>query len=126
MLLVNLQERDPRFRAAAQQLLPVASLERRARHERRTARRAPTVDLPLPDTPATITIIAPRLRPVSGPQPEWRVTIGDQDERVPEDAVVPANHALHVVEDAARIAPGEQDGEPGDDDRDHCADMQEG
>src|SRR5260221_5225826 len=81
----------------------------------RPARRAPTVDLPLPDTPATITIIAPRLRPVSGPQPEWRVTIGDQDERVPADAGVPANHAPHVVADAARIALPGQDGAPGDD-----------
>src|SRR5260221_13582079 len=87
----------------------------------RPARRAPTVDLPLPDTPATITIIAPRLRLVSGPQPEWRGTNRDQDERAPQDAGVPAKHAPHAGGDGPPITPREQEGEPSDDDPHPCA-----
>jgi hypothetical protein len=46
-------------------------------------------------------------------QPEWRVLIGDQGERVADDAVVSAEDALDEAEHAAPIAAGEQDGEPG-------------
>src|SRR4029078_6179710 len=47
-------------------------------------------------------------------QREGRIAVRDQDERVPDHAVVPANHSLDEVEDAARVAPGEQDREPGE------------
>jgi hypothetical protein len=33
-----------------------------------------------------------------GPQAEWWVAVGDQQERVGGDAVVPADHALDEVE----------------------------
>ena len=48
----------------------------------------------------------------SGVQPERRVAIGDQDEGVRDDAVVPADHPLHVPEGSARVAAGEHDREP--------------
>jgi hypothetical protein len=48
-------------------------------------------------------------------QPKRRVLVGDQDERVGDDPVVPANDALHKIKHPFRIKPGEQDSEPGDD-----------
>ena len=45
-------------------------------------------------------------------QAEGRVLVGDQDERVGDDAVAPADDALDEVEQAPRVAAGEQDREP--------------
>src|SRR5712691_6918274 len=50
-------------------------------------------------------------------QSEGRVLIRDQEERVGDDAVVPAKNAFDEGEYAARVAAGEQDSEPG---HDHC------
>ena len=47
-------------------------------------------------------------------QPKRRVLVGDQDKRVGKDPVVPADDALHEIEQPSGIVLGEQDGEPGD------------
>src|SRR6266536_2546949 len=48
-------------------------------------------------------------------QPKWRVLVGDQDDRVGDNPVVPADDALHEIKQASGVVPGEQDGEPGED-----------
>jgi hypothetical protein len=56
--------------------------------------------------------------PVAGAsrlQAERRVEIGDEQQGIPDDAVVPANDPFYEVIDALRVPPGEQDGNPGDD-----------
>src|SRR5438270_6230574 len=65
---------------------------------------------------------APSLRVES----EGRVLVGDEDECVADDAVGPAEDTEDEVEEAARVAAGEQDREPGDHDRDEGCDPEEG
>src|SRR6266700_6684518 len=48
-------------------------------------------------------------------QPKWWVLVGDQDERVGDNPVMPTHDTLHEVEHPLRIVLGEQNGEPGDD-----------
>jgi hypothetical protein len=55
-----------------------------------------------------------RLR-LGSPEPEWRVPVGDQQERVGLHTKSPPADTHHVVEQRPRIASGEQDGEPRDD-----------
>ena len=64
-------------------------------------------------------------RPGSWCQSEGRVLICDQDERVGDDAVVPAEDAFDEGEYAARVTAGEQDSEPGHDHREERRDVQE-
>src|SRR5262249_27793868 len=91
----------------------------------RPATSAPTVDFPDPDTPATITITVPGLRPISRLQPKGRVAIRNQDERIRQHPVVPADHAFDEVEQAARVNAGEQDREPDEDDHEEGGDVEE-
>jgi hypothetical protein len=58
-------------------------------------------------------------------QPKRRVLVGDQDERVGNDPVVPADDALHEIKHSPRVVPGEQDGEPGDYHHHNHRDVQE-
>jgi hypothetical protein len=46
---------------------------------------------------------------------EWRVAIGDEQEGVGPDAVVPADYAFDEVKQRAWVATGGQDREPGHD-----------
>ena len=57
-----------------------------------------------------------RARRTSGTQAERRVAVGDEQKRVGLDTQRPPRHADHEVEDPSRVAAGEQDREPGDDD----------
>src|ERR1700722_20689292 len=66
-----------------------------------------------------------RAWPGSWCQPEGRVPIRDQGERVGDDAVVPAENAFDEAEYAARVEAGEQDGEPGHDHYEERRDVQE-
>src|SRR5215470_9436241 len=91
----------------------------------RLATRAPTVVLPLPDTPATITITGACCAARSLAQAERRIPVGDENERVPGDAVVPSDDSLHEVEDPARVVPSEHDREPRHDDSEEHPDIQE-
>src|SRR4051812_39410005 len=50
-----------------------------------------------------------------GAEAERRVFVRDEGERVRDDAVVPAGHALHELEEAARVATCEEDREPRED-----------
>jgi hypothetical protein len=52
------------------------------------------------------------LRSLSGSEPEGQITVGYQKERVTHHPIVPPDHALDEVEQAAGILAGEQDGEP--------------
>src|SRR5438067_4125903 len=61
----------------------------------------------------------------SSTEPKGWVLIGDQKERVPGDPVYPAKYADDEPEEALRVLAGEEDGEPGKDDRDHDADPEE-
>ena len=58
-------------------------------------------------------------------QPERRVPVRDQGERVADDAVVPAENAFDEAEHAARIAASEHYGEPGRDHDEERRDVQE-
>src|SRR5215469_6875498 len=58
-------------------------------------------------------------------QPERRVPVGDQDERVGGDPVVPAEYAFDEAEYVTGITAGEQDREPGHDHREERGDFQE-
>src|SRR5450755_688922 len=58
-------------------------------------------------------------------QPERRVPIGDQYERVGGDPVVPAEHTFDEAKYATRVTAGEQDREPGHDHREERGDLQE-
>src|SRR5229473_1048318 len=53
--------------------------------------------------------------------PERRVLVGHQGEGVAVHPVDPAEHADDVIEQAAGIGSGEEDGEPGRDHRHHGA-----
>ena len=53
------------------------------------------------------------------------VFVGHQDQRVADYAVRPAEDSEDEVEDAARVAPGEKDHEPGDDHRHQGCDPEE-
>src|SRR5207302_10829154 len=74
----------------------------------------------------------PPLRPPTGAapcrsrrEPERWIPIGDQEEGVGNDAVVPADHALDELEKSPGIPAGEQDGEPRDDRHEQRRDLQE-
>src|SRR5215208_3016104 len=56
---------------------------------------------------------------------ERRIDVGDEDERIGDDAVVPAQDPLDEVEDAARVAAREEDREPGADYREDDPDVEE-
>src|SRR5260370_30387594 len=58
-------------------------------------------------------------------EPKGRVPVGHQDEGVGEDPVVPADDALHELEQAPGVVPAEQDGEPGDNHHHDQRNMQE-
>src|SRR5216683_3374680 len=58
-------------------------------------------------------------------QPKRRVLVGDQEERVGKDPVVPPDDPLHEIEHPPGVVPGEQDSEPGDDHHHHHRDVQE-
>src|SRR6266516_1653390 len=64
-------------------------------------------------------------RAASRAQLEGRVAVGDEDQRVADDAVVPPEHALDVVEYRARIAAAEEDRKPRPDDGEERYDVQE-
>jgi hypothetical protein len=51
----------------------------------------------------------------SGVKAEWRVAIGDEQEGVGPDTVVPADHALDEVKQRAWVTAGEENREPGHD-----------
>src|SRR5205085_10334149 len=62
--------------------------------------------------------VPPQRRPAaarrarSGAEPERRVGVSHEDQRVADYAVVPADDALNEAEDPARVAAREQDREP--------------
>jgi len=58
-------------------------------------------------------------------QPEWRVPIGDEQERVAGDPIAPAEDAHDKVEQTPGVGSREENRKPGDDDGDHGSDPQE-
>src|SRR4051812_10783596 len=69
---------------------------------------------------STFVLLPDGPRPVGGrsrAEPERRVTIGDEQERIGANAVGPAEHAEDEVEQTARIPAREEDREPREDDR---------
>src|SRR5438445_502644 len=55
-----------------------------------------------------------------GAQAERWVFVRDEDDRVAEYSVPPTEDALDEIEQPARVAAGEEDREPGEDDRHDC------
>src|ERR1700744_4046520 len=68
---------------------------------------------------------SPRERGASGVQAERRVAVGDQQEGIRRDAVVPPEHALDEVKQRPRVTTREEDRKPGDDGGDQRTDREE-
>src|SRR5215207_5868155 len=66
-----------------------------------------------------------RRRNLALAQGERGVAVRNQDERIAHHAVVPTDHSLDEVEDAARVAPAEEDREPGDEHHDDHRQVEE-
>ena len=61
----------------------------------------------------------------SGTKPKWWILIGDQNKRVANNSILPANNTLDVVKEGLGVAACEQDRKPDDDDRYAESDPQE-